>query len=206
MFFAAILVLALAAPASAGPPTRVQDPFPTIFPDLENGLVVFVNSDRAQACSPDVVAWEEDVIAWIEGGEVGEFPPLPEFPTGLEPIDIQESETGRGAIVYLAMASGLPIELWELEDDAPLVGPCTDTDDAMRRVAAGTATFRANDNDLFGSGTRGNAYGHRGHANLTDDAGNAWSYSWLFHVNSRCYAPEDGPPRCLLESGKLLPR
>jgi hypothetical protein len=203
---AATLALAVAAPASAGPPDRFEDPFPNIFPDVQNGLVVFVNSDRATACTADVVAWEVAVLAWLEGGEVGDRPLEPEFPTGLDPIAIQAHETGQGAVIYLAKGSGLTIELWELEADAPLIGPCTDTDGAMHRVALGTASYQGNDNDLFGSDTRGNAFGDRGQGYLTDDAGNAYRYAWLFHVNSRCYAPEDGPPACLLELATLQPR
>jgi hypothetical protein len=203
---AATLAVVVAVPASAGPPDRFEDPFTATFPDLQNELVVFVNTDRETTCTADVVAWEVAFLAWIEGGEVGDPPPLPEFPAGLDPIAIQAHETGQGAIVYLAKGSGLTIELWEMDADAPLIGPCTDTDGAMHRVAWGTAEFQANDNDLFGSDTRGNAFGHRGQAALTDDAGNAYRYAWLFHLNSRCYAPEDGPPTCLLEFATLQPR
>jgi hypothetical protein len=203
---AATLVLTFAGSASAGPPDRFEDPFAVIFPDLQNELVVFINSDRATACTADVVAWEAAFLAWLEGGEVGPEPPLPEFPGGLDPIAIQAHETAQGAVIYLAKGSGLTMELWEMDADAPLIGPCTDTDDAMHRIAVGTGSYLGNDNDLFGSETRGNAFGDRGQGYLTDDAGNAYRYAWLFHINSRCYAPEDGPPACLLELATLQPR
>ena len=60
-----------------------------------------------------------------------------------------------------------------------------------------------NDNDLFGSGTRGNAFGNRGMVNIVDEDGNRLRYSWRFHVNSRCHAPEDGQPACLIEGSSL---
>ena len=66
-------------------------------------------------------------------------------------------------------------EIWELDADAPLIGPCTDTDDALHLIGSGTARFMGNDNDLFGSGTRGNAFGNRGVLNLVDDAGNRFA-------------------------------
>ena len=69
----------------------------------------------------------------------------------------------------------------------------------MHLIGSGTARFMANDNDLFGSGTRGNAFGNRGVANSWTTAGNRFRYSWLFHVNSRCHAPEDGAPACLVD-------
>jgi hypothetical protein len=206
LFVAAILTLVLAAPASAGPPDRFEEPFTANFPDTQLGLVVFVNTDRAAYCTDDVVDWEEAVFAWLLGGAQGDPPEDPEFPSGFDGVSIQEHETRSGAVIYQAKGSDLTIELWQMDADAPLIGPCTDTDDAMHRVARGSASFIGNDNDLFGSGTRGNAFGDRGRADLTDDAGNAWHYSWLFHINSRCYTPEDGAPRCLLERSALQAR
>jgi hypothetical protein len=196
---AALLTAVGAVPAMAGPPAKFQVPLTILFPDTNLGLVVMINTDRASYCTPEVVAWEEAFIAWLEGGEVGDPPAEPTFPDGFEPISIQEVETGKGAIVSQTSASGLKIEIWELEADAPLVGPCTDTDDNLDRVGVGTVSYHGNDNDLFGSGTRGNAFGDRGQARLVGDDGSSLSYSWLFHTNSRCFAPEDGPPSCLIE-------
>ena len=73
----------------------------------------------------------------------------------------------------------------------------------MHRIGSGTARFMGNDNDLFGSGTRGNAFGNRGMATLVDDEGNTLRYTWSFHVNSRCHAVGDAPPACLIDTSTL---
>ncbi len=200
---AAALAISAAGPALAAPPARFTAPALFLFPDFNLGLVVLINIDRETICSPEQVAWEEAFIAWLEGGEVGDPPEPPIDPDGFDGIAFLEKETRQGAVVQLFKASGISAEIWELDADAPGIGPCTDTDDAMRLIGSGTARFIANDNDLFGSGTRGNAFGDRGVITVQDDEGNASRYSWLFHVNSRCYAPEDGPPACLLERSSL---
>lgn len=200
---AAVLAISAAAPALAGPPTKFSEPMLFLFPDTEHGIVVLINIDRETICSSEQVAWEEAFLAWLEGGEVGDPPEGPVDPEGFGDVEFIVKETGQGALVQLFKASGLSAEIWELDADAPLIGPCTDTDDAMNLLGSGTAAFIGNDNDLFGSQTRGNAFGDRGMVDVQDQDGNRLRYSWTFHVNSRCYAPEDGPPACLIEGGSL---
>lgn len=204
----AALAVTLAIPAAAGPPDRFEVPFTPNFPDFEQEFAVFVNIDRAGYCTPEVVAWENAVIAWLEGGMVDPPPPEPEFPEGFDPISVQEKVTGQGAVVGHANGSDLTIELWNFdsEENRPLVGPCTDTDDDGSFFASGTTSYKGNDNDLFGSDTRGNAFGDQGKADVTDGEGNDYRYSWKFHINSKCYAPEDGPPACLIQRSKLQAR
>lgn len=203
LFAAGLLAMSGAATALAAPPARFSEPILLLFPDTNLRLVVLINIDRASICTPEQVAWEEAFLDWLEGGEVGDPPEGPADPEGFDLVSFQELETGPGAVVQLFKASGLYVEIWEMDADAPLVGPCTDTDDAMHLIGSGTAAFIGNDNDLFGSGTRGNAFGDRGVANVEDDEGNRFRYSWLFHINSRCHAPEDGPPSCLIERSSL---
>jgi len=195
--------MSMAGPAAAAPPDKHQDPFFFLAPDPNLGLVVFINMDRATYCTPAIVDWEEAFIDWLDGGQVGDAPEFPGAPDGFDLVRIQEKETGQGAVVQLLRGSGLATELWEMDADAPLIGPCTDTDDALHRVATGTATFMNNDNDLFGSGTRGNAFGNHGLAFLQDEDGNAVKYSFRFHVNSRCHATEDGEQACVIDSSTL---
>ena len=203
---AAMLVLASAVPATAAAPDKFTAPILFLFPDTTFGVVVLINTDRETFCTAEQVAYEEAFLAWLEGGEVGDPPEPPVEPEGFNPVAFMEKETGQGAVVQSFKAAGLVVEIWELDAGAPLVGPCTDTDDAMHLIGTGTAGFIANDNDLFGSGTRGNAFGDRGVANIEDDEGNRFRYSWLFHVNSECFAPEDGPPACLIEDSSLQAR
>jgi hypothetical protein len=198
----ALLVVGVSSSASAasGPPDRHEETFPILFPDFENGYVVFINTTRELVCTDGQIAFEE----WILGGEVGP-PPGPGFQfAGIDPIAIQEIMVGDGVMVGLAKGSNLHTELWELDDPADLgVGPCTDTDDKMEMFADGTSRYQGNDNDLFVSDTRGNAFGDRGVASLTGADGESYTYTHRFHLNSRCYVPEFGPPACLLDSATL---
>lgn len=199
---AVVVALASSATALAAPPEKSTAPILFLFPDPNLGLVVLINTDRETICSPEQVAFEEAFIAWLEGGEVGDPPEPPIDPDGFDPVAFQDIETGQGAVVAKFRGSGLYVEIWELDADAALVGPCTDTDDALHLIGSGTARFIGNDNDLFGSGTRGNAFGDRGIAKLVDEDGNRLRYSWIFHINSRCHGP-DGFPACLIEGSSL---
>ena len=199
---AVVVALASTASALAGPPARFTEPILFLFPDEALGLVVLINTDRETYCTAEQVAWEEAFLAWIEGGEVGDPPEPPAEPEGFDLVSIQDIETGQGAVVSKFRGSGLVVEIWELDADAALVGPCTDTDDALHLIGSGTARFMGNDNDLFGSGTRGNAFGDRGIARLLDEDGNRLRYSWKFHINSRCHAPE-GFAACFIQTSSL---
>ena len=200
---AAIMALSAAVPVSAAPPGKFEDPFIFLAPDTNLGLVVFINTDRATYCTPEIVAWEEAVIDWLDGGQVGDPPEFPGAVEGFDLVGIQEKETGQGALVQLLRGSGLTTELWEMDADAPLVGPCTDTDGALNRIATGTATFTNHDNDLFGSGTRGNAFGNHGLAFLEGEDGTTYKYSFRFHVNSQCHADAAGEQACVIDGSTL---
>ena len=214
MIGTALLLMALAAPVTAAPPERFEEHFTIAFPDEERGLVILVNTTRADYCTPDVVAWELAVIqwqadhdAWDQGGQVGPEPPFPPdpasgFPEGNDPIETQQKETGQGAIVFHQTAKGLDAEIWPMVDDAPLVGPCTDTD-AGDTPLVGTANYSGNDNDRLGSGTRGNAFGDQGSIVGRRADGKPFKYSWRFHTNTRCFAPEDGPPACFMDTSSF---
>ncbi len=196
-----LLAASSAASAVAAPPAKSAQPVTFIFPDFNLGLVIFINMDRATFCTPEMTAWEEDLLAWLEGGEIGDPPVAPEEPEGFGLVSIQEKATGKGAIVTHFKGSGLAAEVWEMDADAPGIGACTDSDGALHRVGAGTARFLANDNDAGGTGTRGNAFGNRGVIDLVDEQGSSLRYSWKFHVNSRCHFTD--APACLVESSSL---
>ena len=211
---AAAISLLLAAPAAAAPPDTFEEHFTIIFPDVERGLVIFVNTTREDYCTPDVVAWElafiqwiADFEAWLEGAMVGPEPPFPEdppsgFPEGNDPIVSRVKETGQGAVVAHREGVNMDAEIWPMIDNPPLVGPCTDTDPADTPLV-GTADWSSNDNDVFVSGTRGNSFGDRGTIVGRDANGKPFKYSWRFHLNDRCYTPEDGPPACLIETSSF---
>jgi hypothetical protein len=161
------LALTAAAPASATPDT-FEEPIFTAFPDLENGLVVFWNISR------------DDYCAWEAGGFQG-------------PAPVTERVSGRfnvlpsGAVVGgWAMSSSL--ELWTLNEDAPLTGPCEDTDDSSIAWATGSARVTSTDNDVFhfesveAGVIRGNSFGEQGSGAVVDIAGESHRYSWGFRA------------------------
>jgi hypothetical protein len=205
----ALLIGALAAMmalgTTAGASEKVEVPEYFSFPDFGNELAVFVNISRDELCTDEVVAFENAIAAWLEGGMVDPFPDEPTFSDGRELVQLSSVLTKKGALVGQVNEQDLYIEVWSQDspEDRPLVGPCTDTDDGGSLFATGRTSYHANDNDFFGSGTRGNSFGDRGKANLVDADGNEYNYSWRFHTNSKCYAPDDGPPACLSDVGTL---
>ncbi|CAN5824526.1 hypothetical protein BH24CHL6_BH24CHL6_00030 [soil metagenome] len=159
---ALILALAVAAPVSAAPPERFEEPIFFIFPDLNYGLAVFWNITR------------DDFCAWQESDFDGP-PPVTRL------VNVQFNETANGAVV-VRWAATSSLELWALDADADLSGPCPDTDDSSAPWAAGSAHVKSNDNDLFVSGSRTNSFGDSGKGTVTDAAGGSWHYSWTFHA------------------------
>jgi hypothetical protein len=206
---AASLALAIAAPAaSAAPPDKLQIPLTIQFPDFERGLVGFLNTTRTDYCTQSVVDFEQffiDLEEW-ESGDMQdpppEFPGEPEFPDGEKLVNIQEKVTGRGAIVGHARGSDLVAELWPMVGNPPGAGPCTDSDGSATPWT-GKGSFRGNDNDLDVSESRGNAFGERISMRVSRN-GHHGRYEMRFHVNDRCYMPDDGPPRCLVESTRFI--
>jgi hypothetical protein len=159
----AVLTVALASPAAADPPQRVEEPIFLLIPDTENRLAVFVNITR------------EDYCAWEAGGFVGD-PPVGEL------VESQVVETGKGALVG-SFRADVSIELWRLDADVPpLVGPCEDTDGQTGPWATGTIHIAANDNDIDVTLTRTNSFGDRGQATVRDAAGVTWHYSFVFRA------------------------
>ena len=92
-----------------------------------------------------------------------------------------------------------PLELWRLDEDADLTGPCQDTDAQSGPWAVGAARTVRNDNDLDVSGTRSNAFGERLVGTATDADGAVWHVSG--HV--RLLITRDGEFRFLNENVTL---
>lgn len=214
---AVLVVLTVALPAGASPPDKLET-YPGIdFPDFENGFVVFLNTTREAVCTPEQLDAELAVLDWFpvwgeaffqyleenDGdptGFPGEFPPEePPRPEGIVAFRTMFNETGKGAIVTSDMGRNIPTELWRQVENPPGVGPCTDTLGGVAPYATGTSNARANDNDLFGSDTRGNAFGNLLIASLTDADGQSFKYKSRFHLNSRCHVDQFAPPACLIE-------
>lgn len=159
---AALLLMALAIPAHAEPPEVVEEPLFLVVPDTTYDLAVFWNITRADFC------------AWEASGFQGPAPLQ-------QPVEEMQKETGKGALVVSFQATRV-MELWHLDEDADLSGPCVDTDDQAGPAAVGTAQVGYNDNDLFVSGTRTNAFGFHGQGRLAGDDGSRWNYSFTFRA------------------------
>ena len=187
---------ALAVPvatANAQPPeeTVVDDLF-AVYPDFENGKSVFINITARDFCD------------WLDTGPSGPPPAIDEVAT-------RGVTTGKGAIVTGFEAQDLYIEMWDISDVAEPVGPCEDIQDQLddpeaEPWATGSADMRFKDNDFFYTETRGNAFGDRTKAVVTDQGGNTYSYRNTFRLNYQCNEPEDGPPSCLVDNSQLKMR
>jgi hypothetical protein len=181
--------LALAAtPASAGPPETVDEPFFFIFPDIENGFVVFWNVTRDEYCDWEASDFEGD-------------PPVTHL------VSVTYNGTPKGPVVF-RFSDISHLELWSIDADADLSGPCQDTDGSSGPWASGDARATQNDNDLNHDESvdaglhRTNAFGHRGQGTVLDANGDAWHYSWVF----RAQRDSAGEFRLLMERGVLVPR
>lgn len=177
---AVALLLLVAMPAQADPPENIEEPIFFIVPDTTYDMAVFWNITRADFC------------AWEAGGFPGP-PPIE------EPIDIRFKETGKGAMVASFQATRA-LELWHLDTDADLSGPCRDTDDQIGPAALGVARVEGNDNDVFVSGTRMNAFGDRGQGRLKADDGATWHYSWVFHAQ----VDQENAERVVIDRSNLV--
>jgi hypothetical protein len=165
---ALLSLLALAAPAAAKP-QATQETWFTIWPDVEHQLVVFFNIGR------------DDFCAWQESDFEGD-PPVTRL------LDGSFSQTPTGAIVF-SVGGTSSLELWRMDPDADLSGPCEDTDGLHELFAAGSATYSYHDNDLdhgfsvFELGlSRSDAFGEAAQARVTDAAGMDWNYSWTLRT------------------------
>lgn len=204
---AALLAAGLGPTPATATPEKFEMHLIALFPDFQNNLVVFVNTTREDVCTEAMTAFEYELAEWFDDGMVGDPPDEVEGPEGIDPVPVQEVTVRSGAVIVKGDATDVHFELWELDapEDQTNVGPCTDSDDAMTFVAAGPGTWRVRDNDLDVSETRGNAFGDYGSAIVEDSAGQLYRYTARFHLNDRCYAPDDGPPACLVEWSRLRP-
>jgi hypothetical protein len=139
------------SPDSSGVVERLVVPDFTLFADVEEGFVVFVNISRDDLC--DSGDPQED---W--NFHLVNSPP--------------------GALVARIQAQDVPIYLHPFNEGVPpLVGPCEDSQEEPAFV--GTADVTLNDNDVFVGGGRTNAFGQRGRGIVyATDNGSAWHYSW----------------------------
>jgi hypothetical protein len=187
---AVLLVGTTASPAGAGgPPEVFEDPFAFTGPDVDHGLVVFINTSREAFCSDDQVAREVAIIDWLEGGMVDPFPEWAmERPPGFQTWTPLVVDSPKGIIANLEETNQY-IELWRLDepDDAFGVGACLDTDDRDELFATGVADIKANATDLFEANLRPAAIDNfRGKAALASVDGSDYSYFFSWRLILPC--------------------
>jgi hypothetical protein len=155
---AVALTAALATPATAIPPhAQPDESIAAVFPDLDNGLVGYLNFTRADFC------------AWEVGGFVGP-------PPYLEASLSWERVTGTGEVSGNARGD-LHLELWPLNDDFALESSCDDTSDATEPFATGRADVRASQMPLENDDGRGAWIGRiAAKAELTGSDGSRYRY------------------------------
>lgn len=194
----ALLLLGVSASAAgaAGPPEVIEDPFAFTGPDVDNALVVFINTSREAFCTEEQVAREVLIIEWLEGGMVEPFPEeaLGRTP-GMKTWTPTLIDTPHGVIGKLDEREQYT-ELWRLDEpqDAFGVGACSDTDDRDELFATGTADIRANATDLLEQGLRPAAIDHvRGRADLVAADGTDYSYSFSWRLILPCEEPPGRP-------------
>lgn len=165
---AAILTLGLVAPASAAPPERGEEFIWTILLDQEHDLVAFWNMSREAFCEWEASDFDGD-------------PPVDH----LIPIMLVFEPTGA---IKSTWGDTAPLELWTLNEDAPLTSPCEDTSDSESPWATGSAMNRGTDNDLDHGVSvenglrRTNSFGEHASGSVTDGDGQTWKYGWTFRA------------------------
>jgi hypothetical protein len=153
----ALLATAAVSPVAAAPPDQIEVDLFVVSLDLEHELVVFWNIS-----SDDYCAWEESDFAGP--------PPV----TTLIPAQVH---VVRGEVLLATYGGTSNLELWMLDEDADLSGPCQDTDDQDGPWATGTADLNGHDNDVEVSLTRTNAFGEQLHGSVVDVDGSTWQFS-----------------------------
>lgn len=193
--------LALAAPSATAEPAAQQGTnwFGT-WGDLDWAVpgALFLNQTRDTLCTPDRVAWEQSLAAWLQDPDTNPEPGEPPFAEGLARAPQREVTPVEGVVKIQVSGKDLPAELWTFDDDVQswddVIAPCIDTDGTgAQRVATGNGSIKHNDNDLFGDGNRANAWRFQAQAQLTDTTGGTWRF--VDHFRATVPAQQDYPVR-----------
>ncbi len=187
-FTLGIGVLLPTTTAQAATPAETIEVGPSIQAiDDDQGLLLFVNSTRADYCTPTMVAWEEAVLAWLETDMSTEPPPYPGYDS-LETFSATRMPVGRHN-AWSRWSAQVTVELWEFDEgvfpDHLGAGPCTDSDEATGPFATGIGTWTQSDNDSWGDppepGPRTNAIKDTIQAELSGPGGD-YAYTATIHT------------------------
>lgn len=182
----AALLMGALVPAHAVPATHTEvfDDVYTIAADGTNELAAFVNTTRDTYCTPEIVAFENALVAWLA---TDRSTPGPTFPGHLADRSVTASLMAVGGGIFrLTASTQVPVQLWTFEGgksyaEGNLVQPCVDTDGIVdgsdqvtepgQLLAEGEGTLTSKDNDANGTGPRTNIWGDRLTASLSGPGG-----------------------------------
>ena len=158
----ALLAATAVSQAAAAPPDRIEVDVFTIALDPEHELVVFWNISR------------DDFCEW----EATEF----DGPAPVTMLIPAQERVVRGEVLMVTYGGTSSLELWMLDEDADLSGPCQDTDDQAGPWATGSGDVIGRDNDVDVSLSRTNSFGERLTGTVVDIDGNTWQFSGHFQA------------------------
>ena len=145
-----LVVAGIAAPASAdsNPSSQVVTtvqvrPATARLGDEQHDFLIFVNKSRADLCTPERYAFEQEFQAWLDGGQQGDPPPEPaSSQQGVKDVQFIQRITP-SATTFSIDGPDLPVEVWKLEDNPDGID-CSATDGPGAELfATGTMTWRS---------------------------------------------------------------
>jgi len=189
------------APAGAAAPTQqASDKWFAFGADGTNNLVFFWNTTRTAFCTPTMIKYENDRMAWLADPSGGPEPTFPDV-TSAVPVTETSQDVGQGNVQF-GFTGNVPVELWTFEGGKSaanmMVGPCTDTDGIVDGTtqpttagvlfASGYGRWTFSDSDLTGAGPRMDIYSFKMHASLMSPSGTSYRYDARLWYQGR-YAP-----------------
>ena len=158
--------------ASATPDVTVTTTTATArIVDGEHGLLLFLNKSRADLCTPERIAFEEELEAWFEGGLVGD-PPVEPADSHRGVAQIRQTVRVVDGRELLTRTGEVPVEVWRLDGEDGGID-CTATDGPEAELFASgtmdlTMTRRSTDATVSGSDHVAGT--------VTDTGGGRWNY------------------------------
>lgn len=129
-------------PAAASPDLTTTTTHETLrLVDEEHGILYFINKSRADLCTPERLAFEAELLAWFDGGAVGDPPAEPaSSQQGVAEVQRSVRLVNRRELVTI-VGDDVPVEAWRLDSEEGGVD-CTATDGPGAELfAAGPMDF-----------------------------------------------------------------
>jgi hypothetical protein len=117
-----------AGTASASPEVATSTTHETLrLLDDEHHLLYFINKSRADLCTPERLAFEQELLEWLDAGAVGDPPAEPaSSQQGVAQVT-RSSRFVNGRELLNIVGDDVPVEAWRLDDEEGGVD-CSATD------------------------------------------------------------------------------